>query len=160
MWINAKTRDVRFSRAGTVSLESLPSKFGQNSVRNHWNSARNLSEFVIFFGFFGGVHGVCFSGFFYTSTPRNPETWRNLSMLYGISRNSQKIAPKSVQNSINIVKNSKFSTKFWKFAKPSDEHLLKYRTRGGAKESYSCRSRKMLQTEYLVTKIGFDTAEI
>ena len=39
-------RDVRFGRAGTVSFESLPSEFRQNSVRNHQNSARILPEFV------------------------------------------------------------------------------------------------------------------
>ena len=35
-------RDVRFGRGGTVSFESLRSNSGQNSVRNHQNSARIL----------------------------------------------------------------------------------------------------------------------
>ena len=39
-------RDVRFGRGGTASFESLRSKFCQNSVRNHQNSARILSEFI------------------------------------------------------------------------------------------------------------------
>ena len=39
---HADARDVRFGRAGTVSFESLPSEFCQNSVRNHQNSARIL----------------------------------------------------------------------------------------------------------------------
>ena len=59
-----------------------------------------------------------------------------------------------------LWKIAKFWTKFWKLQKLSDENLLKSWIWSGAKEWYSCRSRKMLQNEYLVAKIGFDTAEI
>ena len=52
---------------------------------------------------------------------------------------------------------------FVKFCKKSarsrGEILLKIRGRG-AEVCQSCRPRKMLQNEYLVVKIGFDTAEI
>jgi len=34
--------DVRFGGGGTVSFESLRSKFGQNSIRNHQYSIRIL----------------------------------------------------------------------------------------------------------------------
>ena len=44
--LTVAARDVRFGRGGTVSFESLRSEFGQNSVRNHENSARILSEFA------------------------------------------------------------------------------------------------------------------
>ena len=42
-WDAVKTRDVRFGRGGTVSFESLPSEFCENSVQD---SARILSEFI------------------------------------------------------------------------------------------------------------------
>ena len=58
-----------------------------------------------------------------------------------------------------LWKIAKFWKKFWKLQKLSDENLLKYWIWSGAKEWYSCRSRKALQNEYLVAKIGFDTAE-
>ena len=37
--------------------------------------------------------------------------------------------------------------------------MLKFRDSSGAKVCKSCRSRKTLQNEYLVAKIGVDTAE-
>ena len=40
-----------------------------------------------------------------------------------------------------------------------DENLLNCRGRRGAKEYKSCRSRQELSNEYLLAKIGFDTAE-
>ena len=69
-------------------------EFCQNSVRNHQDSARRLSEFV-----------------------RNPEIWRILNILYGIWRNSEKCSSKSVQNSIKIMKNSKLFSEILKIAK-------------------------------------------
>ena len=39
------------------------------------------------------------------------------------------------------------------------QNFTKIWIRSGAKVFESCRSRKMLQNEYLVVKIGFDTAE-
>ena len=40
-----------------------------------------------------------------------------------------------------------------------DEYLLKYLGLSGAKASKSCRSRQELSNEYLLAKIGVDTAE-
>ena len=40
-----------------------------------------------------------------------------------------------------------------------DEFLRIFRIWSGEKECESCRSSKMLKNEYLVAKIGFDTAE-
>ena len=45
------------------------------------------------------------------------------------------------------------------FAKIVTSFLLKFWVLSGAKVDKSCRSRKMLQNEYLVAKIGGDTAE-
>ena len=71
------------------------------------------------------------------------------------------------QNFIKIgSKNDDFDQDLAKFAdisvknvKKFDEFLLKIWIWGGAKECESCRSWKILQNEYLVVKIGFDTAE-
>ena len=41
-----------------------------------------------------------------------------------------------------------------------DDNLLKFCERSGAKEYQSDSSRQELSNEYLITKIGFDTAEI
>ena len=46
-----------------------------------------------------------------------------------------------------------------KFCKKFDENLLKFCEWSGAKECQSDRSRQELSNEYLVAKIGFDTAE-
>ena len=45
------------------------------------------------------------------------------------------------------------------FSKIVTSFLLKFRILSGAKVDKSIRSRKMLQNEYLVAKIGVDTAE-
>ena len=45
------------------------------------------------------------------------------------------------------------------FCKKFDEILLKFCGWSGAKEYQSDRSRQELSNEYLVAKIGFDTAE-
>ena len=47
----------------------------------------------------------------------------------------------------------------WKNAKIRDENFLKYWGLSGAKACKSCRSRQELSNEYLLAKIGFDTAE-
>ena len=64
-------------------------------------------------------------------------------------------------NNIN-EKNSKI-TNFCKIlpkhAKKFDEHFLKYWGLSGAKACKYCRSRQKLSNEYLLAKIGFDTAE-
>jgi hypothetical protein len=52
-----------------------------------------------------------------------------------------------------------FAIFFSKNTRKFDEFLLKFRDRSGAKDCKSCRSRKMLQNEYLVAIIGVDTAE-
>ena len=46
-----------------------------------------------------------------------------------------------------------------KFCKKFDEKLLKFCEWSGAKEYQSDRSRQELSNEYLIAKIGFDTAE-
>ena len=46
-----------------------------------------------------------------------------------------------------------------KFCKKFDENLLKFCEWSDAKECQSDRSRQELSNEYLVAKIGFDTAE-
>ena len=46
-----------------------------------------------------------------------------------------------------------------KFQQIFDRILLKFRDSSGARMFKSCRSRKTLQNEYLVVKIGVDTAE-
>ena len=43
--------------------------------------------------------------------------------------------------------------------KKCDEKLLKFCESSGAKEYQSDRSRQELSNEYLIAKIGFDTAE-
>ena len=48
---------------------------------------------------------------------------------------------------------------FANFAKKFDENLLKFCEWSGAKEYQSDRSRQELSNEYLVAKIGLDTAE-
>ena len=45
------------------------------------------------------------------------------------------------------------------FRKIVDDFSLKFSDWRGAKVCKSCRSRKMLQNDYLVAKIGFDTEE-
>ena len=47
----------------------------------------------------------------------------------------------------------------WKHAKILDENFLKYWGLSGAKACKSCRSRQEHSNEYLLAKIGFDTAE-
>ena len=47
----------------------------------------------------------------------------------------------------------------WKNAKIRDENFLKYWGLSGAQACKSCRSRQELSNEYLLAKIGFDTAE-
>ena len=62
----------------------------------------------------------------------------------------------------NVLKNSdlQFAQKCeQKCEEKFDEFLLKFCDLSGAKDCKSCRSRKMLKNEYLVAKIGFDTAE-
>ena len=44
-------------------------------------------------------------------------------------------------------------------AKKSDDFFLKFWDLSGAKDCKACSSRKMLKNEYLVAKIGVDTAE-
>ena len=46
-----------------------------------------------------------------------------------------------------------------KFCKKFDENLLNFCEWSGAKEYQSDRSRQELSNEYLIAKIGFDTAE-
>ena len=46
-----------------------------------------------------------------------------------------------------------------KICKKFDEKLLKFCEWSGAKEYQSDRSRQELSNEYLIAKIGFDTAE-
>ena len=46
-----------------------------------------------------------------------------------------------------------------KICKQFDENLLKFCEWSGAKEYQSDRSRQELSNEYLIAKIGFDTAE-
>ena len=46
-----------------------------------------------------------------------------------------------------------------KFCKKFDDILLKFCEWSGAKEYQSDRSRQELSNEYLIAKIGFDTAE-
>ena len=48
---------------------------------------------------------------------------------------------------------------FANVCKKFDENLLKFCEWSGAKEYQSDRSRQELSNEYLVAKIGFDTAE-
>ena len=58
-----------------------------------------------------------------------------------------------MQNFVNFFGNvCKICEKF-------DENLLKFCVRSGAKEQQSDRSRQELSNEYLIAKIGFDTAE-
>ena len=66
----------------------------QNSVRNHQNFARILSEFV-----------------------RNPENWWILIIVYGIWRNSERCSSNSVQNLMKIVKNIRILDDILKIAK-------------------------------------------
>ena len=47
----------------------------------------------------------------------------------------------------------------WKISKIRDENLLEDWGLSGAKAFKSCRSRQELSNEYLLAKIGFDTAE-
>ena len=57
------------------------------------------------------------------------------------------------------VEKSRFLQNFGKNAKKFEDVFLKISVSIGAKDWKSCRSRKMLKNEYLVAKIGVDTAE-
>ena len=61
-----------------------------------------------------------------------------------------------VKNYEIAQKNAKCAAKI---LKKFDEVLLNFRDWSGAKESKSCRSRKMQQNEYLVAIVAVDTAE-
>ena len=63
------------------------------------------------------------------------------------------------KNRWNSLKNSDFCRKFSKNPKKFDEILLRFSISSGAKVWQSCRSRKILQNEYLLAKFGADTAE-
>ena len=54
---------------------------------------------------------------------------------------------------------AKIPSNFAKITKNVDEIFWNFWVWSGAKDCYSCRSRKMLQNEYLDAKIGFDTEE-
>ena len=61
-----------------------------------------------------------------------------------------------------LFKNAKFCEIPWKclqILQKFDENLLKFCEWSGAKEYQSDRSRQELSNEYLIAKIGFDTAE-
>ena len=71
-----------------------------------------------------------------------------------------KICENRDENLIYKCKNLRISLEmFANFAKSFDERLLKFCEWSGAKEYQSDRSRQELSNEYLVAKIGFDTAE-
>ena len=57
-----------------------------------------------------------------------------------------------------LIEKSKILQFFRKINEKLDENLIKFLVWNGAKVCESCRSRKMLQNEYLDVKIGFDTA--
>ena len=61
------------------------------------------------------------------------------------------------QNSIKKCWKLKIS--FFIFEKKFDDFLLKFWSLSGAKVCESCRSRQELSNEYLLAKIGVDTAE-
>ena len=73
--------------------------------------------------------------------------------------------PEFRQNSAEIsTKNNSFSLNFSNILQQSENFAKDCRKSkkwvwSGAKVCHSSRSRKMLQNEYLVAKIGFDTAE-
>ena len=66
------------------------------------------------------------------------------------------IGAKFVENSLKILI---FARKFAKNVKKFDKILLIFLILRGAKECQSCRSRKMLQNEYLIARIGADAEE-
>ena len=77
------------------------------------------------------------------------------------SRNSDKISSKFGWEIAVLMKNW---IEFWfnsifNFAKSVHDFWPKNWVWSGAKVCQSCRSRKMLQNEYLLAKFGFDTAE-
>ena len=60
---------------------------------------------------------------------------------------------------VEKFKNTDFCRNSNKNAKKFDEFLRRFRIWSGAKDCKSCRSRKTLKNEYLLAKIGVDTAE-
>ena len=60
---------------------------------------------------------------------------------------------------INFIKFHQIFANFAKISAFFDGILLKFRDSSSARMFKSCRSRKTLQKEYLVVKIGVDTAE-
>ena len=54
---------------------------------------------------------------------------------------------------------SKFQENFFKKVKKFDDFFLNFLGLSGGKECKSCRSRKMLQNEYLVAIVAVHTAE-
>ena len=66
------------------------------------------------------------------------------------------IGAKFVENSSKILI---FAKKLAKNVKKFDKILLIFLILRGAKECQSCRSRKMLQNEYLIARIGADADE-
>jgi len=75
-------------------------------------------------------------------------------------RKSEQISLESAKITTNFEKNvNVLAFLTWKTPKKKDESLLKYWDLSGAKACKSCRSRQELSNEYLLAKIGVDTAE-
>ena len=108
----------------------------QNSDRNSVTIQEILSEFI-----------------------GNSEIWGFVNIFQIISQNSEKFSLKLVQNSTKIAKKSRFFIKFQQKCEKVWRNLRRFWASSGAKVRQSCRSRKTLQNEYLVAKIGVDTAE-
>ena len=111
---------------------------------NEWN-LHNFQQFPAIFPIFSGI-------FLKIS--------RILIMFCNSSWNSDKILTKFgrkfakfIDFCLNEMKFHFILAKFW------TRFLLEIWDLSGAKVYTSCRSRKMLKNEYLLAKIGFDTAE-
>ena len=90
---------------------------------------------------------------------RNSEMSRTFNISLKLLRNSEKFSSESVQNSMKSVEKSRFLPNFGKKCENFEDFFLKNSVSIGAKDWKSCRSRKMLQNEYLIAKVGVDTAE-
>ena len=116
----------RFDRRGTEPFELFGSKFGPQFCQNLRKICQNSSEIVKFEGCWP------FSKIF-------------REMPINFHQNRWKIPWK-------LLKNSDFCRNFNRNLKKLIEFLLRFWIWSGAKDCKSCRSRKMLQNEYLDAK--------
>ena len=107
-----------------------------------------MNNFHRFFGKFL----ICFRKFDWKSDTHH-------SFLEFVAKSWQNFIKNSQKNAKFERKNEKIGNSIFSFAKNVDDFGLKFWDLSGAKVCKSCRSRQELSNEYLLAKIGVDTAE-